>query len=274
VALISLKDFMNNKVGDIIQVKQRTDIPLLGIISHVKKLKSPVVINSLSRSVVAEQIRNIRTSISFTGKGKEVKTILVTSFQPGDGKSFVSLNLAAGYALLNKKTVMLDFDLRRPHISKDLGIDIQEGISSILTGKSTLDDLLVEVQDYGGHFFLLPAGYLESNPAELISGPQLPCLFKMLQERFDHIIINTPPFNFITDAALLQQYADITLIVLRQDHTSREVYIELKHRIASHPDNPVYLLLNDVGKRKRYQSGYGYGGYGYGYGKAYYHKKK
>jgi len=274
VALISLKDFMNNKVGDVTQVEQRTDMPLLGIISHVKKLKSPVVIDSLSRSAVAEQIRNIRTSIgltgknkewSFSGKIKEVQTILVTSFQPGDGKSFVSLNLAAGYALLNKKTVMLEFDLRRPHISKDLGLDVQEGISSILTGKSALDDLLVEVQEYEGHLFLLPAGYLATNPAELISGPKMPCLIKMLRERFDYIIINTPPFSIITDATLLQKYADITLIVLRQDHTSRDVYTELKHRVARHPDNPVYLLLNDVGKRKRYQQR------GYGYAKGYYH---
>lgn len=270
VALISLKDFMDNKVGDIDQVQQRTDLPFLGIISHVKKLKSSIVINSNSRSAVAEQIRNIRTAISFTGKGDEVKSILVTSFQLGDGKSFVSLNLAASYALLDKKTVILEFDLRRPHITKALGIDATEGISNILSGKSSPDDLLIEIPGYNGNLFLLPAGYIPPNPAELISGPKMACLIKILQERFDHIIIDTPPFSLITDATLLQQYADITLIVLRQDHTSCEVYTELKHQIARHPDNPVYLLLNDVGKRKRYQGGYGYG---HAYGKGYYQEE-
>jgi len=269
VALISLKDFMNNRVGDITQVQQRTDLPFLGVISHIKKLKSQFVISSNSRSVVAEQIRNIRTAISFTGKGERVKSILVTSFQPGDGKSLVSLNLAAGYALLNKKTVILEFDLRRPHITKHLGIDAKEGISSILSGKSSLNDLLVEIPGYDKNLFLLPAGHLPPNPAELISGPRMACLIKGLQESFDHFIIDTPPFSLVADVSLLQQYADITLIVLRQDYTSRDVYTELKQRSARHPDRPTYLLLNDVGKRKRYQ-----GGYGYDYGKGYYHEEK
>jgi tyrosine-protein kinase Etk/Wzc len=267
VAFISLKDFMHNKVGDLGQVEQRADLPVLGILSHVKKLRSPIIINSNSRSAVAEQIRNIRTAISFTGKGAGVKSILVTSFQVGDGKSFVSLNLAASYALLDKKTVILEFDLRRPHITKALGIDATEGISNILSGKSSADELLVEVPGYDSNLFLLPAGYPPPNPAELISAPTMACLIKTLQERFDYIIIDTPPFSLVADANLLQRYADITLTVLRQDYTSRDVYTELKQRSARHPDNPSYLLLNDVGKRKRYRSGYGYN-------KGYYHDEK
>lgn len=270
VILITVKDFMNTKIGDVLEVEQHTNVPSLGLISHVKKLNSPVVINSQSRSAVAEQIRNIRTSISFTGKGQQVKTILVTSFQSGDGKSFVSLNLAAAYALLNKKTVILEFDLRKPHITKNLGIDAKEGISNILAGKSKLEDLLLEIPGYESNLYLLPAGYLPPNPAELISGSKMGCLIKVLKERFDHIIIDTPPFSLVTDAALLQQYADINLVVLRQDYTSKDVYAELK-QVAHNPAIPTYLLLNDVGRRKRYQNGYGYSRYGYA--KGYYHEE-
>lgn len=269
LALIRLKDFMDNKVGDIEQVQQRTNMPILGAISHVKKLKSAIVINSDSRSAVAEQIRNIRTAISFTGKGDGVKSILVTSFQMGDGKSFASVNLAASYALLDKKTVILEFDLRRPHITKALGMEATEGITNILSGKSTPDDLLIEIPGYNNNLFLLPAGYIPPNPAELISGPNMAGLIKTLQQRFDHIIIDTPPFTIVADAVLLQQYADITLIVLRQAYTSRDVYSELKQRSARYPDSPTYLVLNDVGKRKRYRRGYGYS-----YGKGYYHEEK
>lgn len=269
VALITLKDFMDNKIGDIEQVQQRTNLPILGAISHVKKLISSIVITSNSRSAVAEQIRNIRTAIGFTGKGDGVKSILVTSFQMGDGKSFVSLNLAASYALLDKKTVILEFDLRRPHITKALGINATEGITSILSGKSTPDDLLIEIPGFNSNLFLLPAGYIPPNAAELISGPKMACLIKTLQERFDHIIIDTPPFTVVADATLLQQYADITLMVLRQAYTSRDVYAELKQRSTRYPERPTYLLLNDVGKRKRYQRSYGYN-----YGKGYYHEEK
>ncbi|HMG66780.1 MAG TPA: polysaccharide biosynthesis tyrosine autokinase, partial [Chitinophagaceae bacterium] len=276
LALISVKEFLNDRVGDITQVKQHTYLPLLGVISHVKKLRTSVVIDSHSRSAVAEQIRNIRTSINYIGNGKDVKTILVTSFQPGDGKSFVSLNLAAGYALLNKKIVMLEFDLRRPHIAKDLGLDTEKGITDVLNGQSSLDDVLVEIEEYGGCLFVMPAGNLTFNPAELISGPAMSDLMKTLQERYDYIILNTPPISVVTDASLLQQYADITLVVLRQGHTSREIYTALKNRTAEHPDDPIYLLLNDVGKNRRYRGGYGYGGYeyGYGYGKKYYQRQK
>ena len=128
------------------------------------------------RIYLIQQIRNIRTAISYTGNGKNVKTILVSSFQPGEGKSFVSLNLAVAYALLDKKTVILEFDLRKPKLIKNMGLTAKQGISGILAGKSKLDELLMEVPDHGGNLFVLPAGNLPPNPAELISGPNMPHL--------------------------------------------------------------------------------------------------
>lgn len=269
IAVIYAKDFLHNKVGDSAQVAQFINLPMLGVISHMKKIKTPVVIGTRSRSVVAEQIRQIRTAISFTGKGKEIKKVLTTSFQPGDGKSFVSLNLAAGYALLEKKTVILEFDLRRPHLTKDLGLVEKEGISSILSGKSTVDELLIELPGFNGYLYLLPAGIIPPNPAELISGTRMQALMKVLEKRFDYVIIDTPPFGVVADATLLQQYSDISLVVLRQDHTSREVYSQLKDHVSRHPEHSVYLLLNDVGRSKRYQNGYNYN-----YGKGYYNQEE
>ena len=270
IAFLGFKDYVNNKVGDAMQVQQYTDVPLLGVIPHVKKVKSSIVIGTKSRSAVAEQLRNIRTSINYSGRGRDVKTIMITSFQPGDGKSFVSLNLAAGYALLGKKTIMLEFDLRRPHISKDMGLSGEEGIASILSGKNTLDELLVEVESHKGFLYVLPAGHLTINPAELIASPRMPWFFKSLKERFDYILINTPPISLVTDASLLEQYADMTLIVLRQDHTSRGVYNELKYHASKRSDKPVYIVLNDVGKKKFYESPYSYSEYGYSTAKGYY----
>ncbi len=259
VGVIYVFDFLNNSVGDMTQITQAVNLPILGSITHVKTLKSSIVVNSRSRSVVSEQIRHIRTSIGFTGKGKPVKSILATSFQPGDGKSFVSLNLAASYALLNKRTCILEFDLRKPHIAKYLNIDPKEGISSYLSDKPCLKNLLIEVPGFNKNLFLLPSGYLPPNPAELIEGPNMAKMMTELEDQFDYIIIDTPPFSLVTDASLLQKYSNISLVILRQGHTSREVYKELKRFANNHSGNPVYLLLNDVGKSKRYQNGYGYG---------------
>lgn len=259
IGFVSIRNFLNNKIGDTSQVERFTNIPVLGIISHVKKSGLPLAINSSSTSAVAEHIRKIRTSISFSGKLKGVKCILITSFQPGDGKSFVSLNLAASYALLNKRTVIVEFDLRKPSIAKSLDIDATAGISTILSGESSINDLIIEVPGYDGHLFLLPAGAPSSNSAELISGSSMNCLVKSLQDRFDYIIIDSPASGLVADAELLQKYADITLIVLRQNHTSIEVFKRLKHIGRHTADKPTYLLLNDVAK-KRYQRDYGYGG--------------
>ncbi|MCG2618072.1 polysaccharide biosynthesis tyrosine autokinase [Terrimonas sp. NA20] len=270
-----IRDFFNNKVGDASEVGRKTRVPLLGVISHISRIKSAFIITAKSRSVVAEQIRTLRTAIGFTGKGKDVKRILVSSSQPGDGKSFISINLAASYALLGKKTVIVELDLRKPHVGKYLGIVSKQGISAVLAGKEKLESVLVDIPEFGGNLSLLPAGYLPPNPAELISTVQMEMLFKSLSELFDYIIIDTPPFGLVTDAVLLQQYADITLAVVRQAHTNKEVYAELNQRSRQKPEHPLYTVLNGVGWKRRYQQGYGYGKYGhYGYGKGYFEEEK
>lgn len=260
LTIIGIRNFMNNKIGDIEELQSHMNIPLLGTIPHIKKMKNPVVIHARSRSAAAEQIRNIRTAINYTGHGKKVKTILVSSFQPGEGKSFASLNLGVAYALLNKRTVILEFDLRKPMLSKSLGINGKKGISNILVGKSELYDVLVEVPDHNGNLYVLPAGSLPPNPAELISGTIMPDLMRALEEQFDYIIIDSPPLNVVTDATLLQDYADITLVVLRQNYTSKFAYEKLNQRITQHPDQPIYIILNDTGKKRRYEDKYGYSG--------------
>jgi len=269
--IMLIGDFMNDKVGDSTEVEQKTYAPLLGMISHIRRIKSPIVLTEKSRSVVAEQIRTLRTSIGFTGKGREVKKILVTSSQPGDGKSFISINLSASYALLKKKTVLVELDLRKPHVGKYLGITTKSGLSNILARKEKLDNTLVEIPGYDQQLYLLPAGYLPPNPAELISGPSMANLIKELEEKFDYIIIDTPPFGLVTDAVLLQQYVDITLVVLRQGHTHKDAYNALNQMKQQKKQYPLYTILNGVGWRRRYQRGYGYGGYAkYGYGKGYF----
>jgi capsular exopolysaccharide synthesis family protein len=267
--IFRIKNIFYNKVGDISQVEASANLPLIGVISHIKGSNGPFVIDSHSRSVVSEQLRHLRSSISVALKGKPIRTILVASFQPSDGKSFVSLNLAASFALLKKKTIMLEFDLRKPHVARDLGFSSNEGISTILEGNSKLADLVVKVDNYNDYLYILPAGDKSSSPAELISGPLMPALMKQILEVYDYVIINSPPVGVVTDANLLQRYADITLMVIRQDHTSVNVYHELKTRSALHNESPVFIVLNDVGRRKIYR-GDGYGSYVYQMGKGYY----
>jgi len=263
-----IRDFFDNKVADRKEIEAKCKVPLLGEISFLKKMKGPIEITLKSRSLVSEQIRGIRTGLSFTGKGEEAKTILITSHRPGEGKSFTSLNLAASYALLDKKVVILEFDLRKPRLMRNLGLTTNLGISNYLTSNMNLDEVLVEIPGYNRNFWVMPTGPIPPNPAELILGKNMKSLMDELLARFDHIIIDSPPFSAVTDATLLQQYADVGVIILRQGFSDKEAYSDINDRVNQFPAFPVYIVLNGVGRTAKYSyfgSKYGQG-YGYGYG--------
>jgi capsular exopolysaccharide synthesis family protein len=256
VFFATARDLLNNKIGDAYQIEQSTSFPIIGTISHVRKLTTPIVVDNQLRSVAADQIRNLRTSIYLLNQRKAIKTMMLTSYQSGDGKSFVSLNLAASYALLDKKTVMIEFDLRCPDISKKYGLEDNLGISDVLSGSTSIQDVLVVVPEFNSNLFILPAGNAVMNPTELLSGSEMHKLMHTLQKQFDYIIIDTPPINLFADYSLLQQFSDVTLVVLRQDYTSRDVYNELRHLETKYPNDLIYLVLNDTGKRKKYRDPY------------------
>lgn len=260
IAIFALFSFFDNKVEDKKEIEKSTFSPLLGEIAYIRKLNNPIQINSKSRSVVAEQLRAIRTSISYTGKGELTKCILVTSQRSGEGKSFVSLNLAASYSQLGKKVVVMEFDLRKPKIARSLGLDPKLGISTFLSRDISIDEIIIPLPETDGNLFLVPSGPLPPNSSELILGQKMVDLMKILNERFDYIIIDTPPFGIITDATLLQKYADLNVVVLRQGYTFKQVYQELNQRILQFPAHPLYIVLNGVGKTQtyRYNSAYGY----------------
>ncbi len=273
--ILFVKEFLNDKIQYRPEIEKGTKAALLGDVSYIKKLKAALMVRAKERSVISEQFRNIRTNLSFTGKGSNLQTILVTSHRPGEGKSFISINLAATYALLNKKVAVLEFDLRKPQVQYQLGLNHKIGISNFLSGSlNNIDDILIEVPDMNGNLFVVPSGPLPPNPAELILTDRMPMLIEELKKRFDTIIIDTPPFGLVTDGVLLKQFADVTIVVLRQNFTFKEVLTSINEMIYHAPDNPVYTVLNAIGEKRGYgYTGYGYG-YGYGYGEYYGHSQK
>ena len=263
IGTIYLINFFNNDSDDKDAVEQMCIAPVLGEISYVKKDTSPIVVQKGSRSIVAEQFRVIRTNISFTRPGHSPSTILVTSHRPEEGKSFTSLNLAASYALLNKKVVVLEFDLRKPRLSAAVNIHSEVGISNYLAANNvTTDNILQEVPGFEQRFWLLPAGPIPPNPAELILGERMKELMEELHKKFDYIIFDTPPYGLVTDSSLLAAHTDISIVVLRQGFTFKWVLRELNKKIADNPAQSLYTVINRVGEKNSYGS---YKRYGYGY---------
>jgi tyrosine-protein kinase Etk/Wzc len=256
------RSLLNNKVGSKKDITAATSVPLLGEIGH-SQLKNNLVIKQDLRHPIAEQFRLLRTNLDYmrlptTG----ARIVMVTSSMSGEGKSFISLNLAAMLSLGGKKVVLLEFDLRKPKLSKYLGFENDEGISSILIGKVANAALIEKSIEGVDNLHFLSSGLIPPNPAELINGPQTAQMFEQLKARYDHIIIDAPPVGVVTDALLLSIYTDITLYVVRQHYTFKnqlEMVDEL-HREQKLPS--LGIVVNDVKRQKGYGYGYGYGSYG------------
>jgi capsular exopolysaccharide synthesis family protein len=190
-------------------------------------------------------------------------TILVTSSMSGEGKSFISTNIGAAFALAGKKTLLLEFDIRKPKISANLNVSTRKGLSSYLVTNEKEEDLLVRVKDIDG-LYLFPCGVIPPNPSEMLLLPKMEKLFAWAKENFDVIIIDSAPVGVVSDAITLGKYADSTLYIIRQNYTIKKV-VELIDTLYQTKRLPsMSVVINDV----QMQRGYGYGyGYGYAFGK-------
>ncbi|MDQ3243608.1 MAG: polysaccharide biosynthesis tyrosine autokinase, partial [Gemmatimonadota bacterium] len=222
------------------------------------------LINQLdSRDVFAEAYRGLRTNILFVPADHPNQVLLITSALPGDGKSTTAANLALTVARRGTRTLLLDADLRQGVVHKLFGVSREPGLTQLLIGKSTLAATLqtVPVDGEGQVLHLLASGRFPPNPAELLGSVQMLNLLEELRQRFDMIVVDTPPLNFVSDAAVLGTLADSTLLVARAGVTDKRA---LHHAAAQLHHLRVRVGGTVVNGFDPKQPGYGYE-YGYGY---------
>lgn len=264
--LIFAGDILNDKVTTRFDIEKITQVPILGEIGHSYS-ENTLVVNKSTRSMVAEQFRIIRSNLQYVISKKEKPTILVTSSFSGEGKSYVSTNMGAVLALAGKKTVILEFDIRKPKVLSGLGIAKGPGITNYLVGKSNLADLIKPVPEHE-NLFVLGCGPVPPNPAELLLDPRVDEMFEWLKDNFDVVIIDTAPVGMVSDAMTLGKYADCTLYLVRQGHTFKKQVALIDEFYQDQKLPKVSIIINDV-KLKPGYGYYGYGRYGYGYGYGY-----
>ena len=239
-------------------IQKITSLPVIGNIPRSTE-KTNTVILSNSNTVVAESFRLLRSRMQFFTKGTKTPVILVTSTMPSDGKTFTSINLASAYSLLGKKTVLVGFDLRKPKIFNDFKVSNEKGVSTWLIGQDSLDDI---IQESGyDNLFIIPAGPIPPNPSELTALPKTEELFRILKERFDYIIIDSSPIGVVSDTFYLASLADACIMVVRINHTRRDVLEDTLGEIQASQIKSIGLVLNDIqlkGKSYGYGSKYGY----------------
>jgi len=265
IGIIALLELLRDKVRNRGDVEKYTQAPILGEIGHSNNEQTLVVAMN-NRHFIAEQFRIVRTNLQYIVAKKEKPVIMVTSSFSGEGKSFVSTNIAAVIALTGKKTVIMEFDIRKPKIVSGLDLKRKMGITNYIIGRASFDELLVKV-DGVENLYVIPCGPIPPNPAELLLDPMLEDLMVEVRERFDVVIMDTAPVGLVSDALNLGRYADATLYIIRQGHTFRKQLTMVEELYLSNKLPRLSLLLNDVKADGGYYGGYGYGYYGgYSYG--------
>lgn len=285
--IIYIKEITNTKVRsrkDIedLQIPFLGEVPLAEVPQHPRfpipgKAKKPIpdareiLIRPHCGNVINEAFRMIRTNIDFMGAMKRGdglgKTIMIVSMNAGSGKTFVSLNTAAIFALKGKRTCLVDFDLRKGTASQSIN-NPRKGVVDFLIGKTRdLNELIVSNVNGIENFDMLPEGVIPPNPTELLYSPNLDLLITRLRETYDYVFFDCPPIEIVADARLLNPFIDMTIFVMRSGlfdkadiNVLRAIYNERRY-------NNLALVLNATDE---VHGLYGYYGYGYGYGYGYY----
>ena len=267
IGIAVLRELLNDKVNNKADIDKFTSAPLLGEIGHSDE-KDTLIITGSDRRFISEQFRIIRANLQYVLPRQSKSTILVTSSMSGEGKSFVATNMAGVLAISGKKTVILEFDIRKPKILKGLGIDRKnnKGITNYLMGKASIDDIIMPVTQMD-NLFVIGCGPIPPNPAELILDSKLEEFFREVKERFDVVVIDTAPVGLVSDAIELGKYSDSAVYIIRHDFTFKR-QVQLVDELYKGGKLPhLSIVINDVKALMGYGKYYGYVSYGYiGYG--------
>ena len=258
IGFVSLKDLVNRKIVFRNEISELLSFPIIGEIVN-KSSKKDIVIGESDRSFIAEQFRQIRTSLSFLGIGPTKKKVLITSSISGEGKTFVAANLALSLALTEKKVVLLELDLRKPRLGLIFNNKNQLGISDFLRGRASKEQIIHSTGE-NENLFLIASGNEVSNPSELLLNGRLEELLAHLEEKYDYIIMESGPVNAVTDPLIVSNLCDATLFVIRHNYTPKEQILVLKDHLKVRELKNAAIIFNGVNTigSGKYGAAYGY----------------
>ncbi len=269
IFLISLTKFKIEGRGD---VEKLTRLPIVGDVPLTGEKNGSIAVFENQNNLMSETFRNVRTNLQFMLENDQ-KVILVTSTISGEGKSFVSSNLAISLSLLGKKVVIVGLDIRKPGLNKVFNISRKEqGITQYLSNpeKNLMD--FVQVSDVSKSLYILPGGTVPPNPTELLARDGLDKAIETLKKNFDYVILDTAPVGMVTDTLLIGRVADLSVYVCRADYTRKAEYTLINELAENNKLPNLCTVINGLDlQKKKYGYYYGYGKYGkyYGYGKRY-----
>lgn len=252
-------------IDSIDELKRHTNLPILAeiMLSSDPKANEYMVVNEDPKAAITEKFRTIRTNLEYMSTDVGPKVVLVTSYNPGEGKTFCSVNLATILAKADKKVLLVELDLHRPKIQKALKMSSDIGMSTILIGKTDIAETIIPTGI--DNLSVILSGPTPPNASELILSKYLKQLFDYGRANFDYMIIDTAPVGLITDALVIMKNVDTTLFVLNAKYAKKQILSAVNEIVVSNKIKNLGLILNGV-KRNRLQHYYYRYGYNYGYG--------
>lgn len=258
-----LRETLDTTVKSTDEVKELTKGPVLGVVPEDAKADSQPLVGDASHtdSPRVEAYRQVRTNLQFVDVDHPVRTLVVTSAVPAEGKTLTVCNIAVAMAETGRRVVLVEADLRRPRAADYFGLEGAVGLTNVLIGQARVSDLL---QQWGRlPLWVLPSGPLPPNPSELLGSHQMGELLKELADEADVIILDAPPLLPVTDAAVLATQCDGALLVARHGHTTRDQLVGAAATLEQVGAHLFGTIVNRVPVKG--SGGYGYG-YSYGYG--------
>ncbi|MCH3882526.1 GumC family protein [Tenacibaculum aquimarinum] len=264
---IILKEVLDNKIHTVEEIQNNYDIPVLGVVGK-NMLDTDLAVFTKPKSTVAESFRALRSNIQFlfrnnTESDSSSKTLVLTSSISGEGKTMISINMATVFALSGKKTVLVGLDLRKPKIFGDFGLSNDFGVVNYLINQKSLDEVTHTTQV--PNLDVILSGPIPPNPSELLLSNKADEMMVALKEKYDYVVLDTPPVGLVSDALELFKYSDAVIYVIRQNYSEKGMMKMIDEKYTNKEVKNISYVLNDFSVGSSYGYGYGYG-YGNGYG--------
>src|SRR5690606_32362981 len=211
--------------------------------SQPTTLARKLITDSNPKSIVSEQFKTVRTNINFSMPDKDIKTLVLTSWTPGEGKSTNASNIAVVYAQAGKKVLLVDGDMRKPTTHHTFGVRNIGGLSTVLIRQHTIDEVINETQIEG--LSVITSGPIPPNPAQLVASKTMDQFIEAVKEKFDMVIFDAPPVLSVTDAQILSNKCEGTILIINSGKAEKENVIKAKEMLLASKANIIGAVLNN-----------------------------
>jgi len=264
--ILYVKDLLDTKVKSRLNITDKFSIPFLGDVP--RSVNPNAILDTTSRTSTAEAIRIVRSNLDYmltqVPEGK-AKSIFLTSTMPGEGKTFLSINLAAIFAHSGKKVLLIGLDIRKPKLNEYFGIHDNKGVTDYLSTKNVpITDFINKIEGFQA-FDVLLGGNIPPNPTEMLLSAKMDEVFAQLKNEYDYILVDTAPVSLVSDTLIVAKHADTFAYVVRANYLDKRMLAIPGNLYKENKLPNMAFILNDTLSTKGYgYGGYGYGGYGYG----------